>query len=66
MVCKDNPDWLIYHELVFTSKEYMRTVCEIKPEWLIEIAPHYFTEDLLKEHAKNINKIRAQVDVNKF
>ena len=32
----------MYHELVFTSKEYMRQVVEIKPEWLVEIAPHYY------------------------
>jgi len=36
------PRWLVYHELVFTTKEYMRQVSEIKPEWLIEIAPHYY------------------------
>lgn len=36
------PSWVIYHELVLTSKEYMRQVTEIQPEWLVEIAPHYF------------------------
>ena len=25
------PDWVIYHELVLTSKEYMREVCRIEP-----------------------------------
>lgn len=35
------PEWLLYHELVFTTKEYMRTVTTIQPEWLIDIAPHY-------------------------
>jgi hypothetical protein len=39
------PRWLVYHELVFTSKEYMRQVLEIKPEWLIEIAPHYYVRN---------------------
>ena len=33
------PRWLVYHELVFTSKEYMRQVIVIKPDWLLEIAP---------------------------
>jgi HrpA-like RNA helicase len=23
-----NPEWMIYHELVLTSKEYMRQVCK--------------------------------------
>lgn len=39
---EDPPRWLLYHELAFTSKEYMRTVTPIKGEWLIEIAPHYY------------------------
>ena len=36
------PRWLVYHELAFTTKEYMRTVAPIKSEWLLEIAPHYY------------------------
>jgi pre-mRNA-splicing factor ATP-dependent RNA helicase DHX16 len=36
------PRWVVYFELVFTTKEYMRQVIEIKPEWLTEIAPHYY------------------------
>ncbi|ESQ33538.1 hypothetical protein EUTSA_v10006650mg [Eutrema salsugineum] len=36
------PRWVVYHELVLTSKEYMRQVTELKPEWLIELAPHYY------------------------
>ncbi|KAM0833501.1 hypothetical protein ACQ4PT_064227 [Festuca glaucescens] len=36
------PRWVIYHELVLTTKEYMRQVTELKPEWLVEIAPHYY------------------------
>lgn len=45
--------WVIYHELVLTTKEYMRQVTELKPEWLLEIAPHYYmlkdVEDLRKK-----------------
>ncbi|KAK1696880.1 hypothetical protein QYE76_013577 [Lolium multiflorum] len=36
------PPWVVYHELVQTSKEYIRQVTELKPEWLVEIAPHYY------------------------
>ncbi|KAJ4713153.1 ATP-dependent RNA helicase [Melia azedarach] len=36
------PRWVVYHELVMTTKEYMRQVTELKPEWLVEIAPHYY------------------------
>lgn len=37
-----NPKWVIYHELVLTSKEYMRSNMPAKPEWLIEAAPHFY------------------------
>jgi len=33
---------IVYYELVMTSKSYMRQVMEIKPSWLMEVAPHYF------------------------
>ncbi|XP_057435537.1 pre-mRNA-splicing factor ATP-dependent RNA helicase DEAH1-like [Lotus japonicus] len=36
------PRWVVYYELVLTTKEYMRQVTEIKPEWLVELAPHYY------------------------
>lgn len=36
-----NPKWVIYHELVLTSKEYMRSNMPLQPEWLVEVAPHY-------------------------
>lgn len=36
------PRWVVYHEVVLTTKEYMRNVTELKPEWLVEIAPHYY------------------------
>ncbi|CAF0749495.1 unnamed protein product [Didymodactylos carnosus] len=36
------PEWLCYHELVFTTKEYMREVCVADPKWLVEFAPKFF------------------------
>ena len=36
------PDWVMYHEFVLTSKNYIRTVTAVRGEWLIEIAPHYY------------------------
>ncbi|KAG8731488.1 Cyclin-dependent kinase catalytic subunit [Ceratobasidium sp. 414] len=32
----------LYYELVMTSKSYMRQVMDIKPVWLLEVAPHFF------------------------
>lgn len=34
---EDLPRWVIYHELVFTSKEFMRQVTEIESKWLLEM-----------------------------
>ena len=41
---------LIYHELVLTTKEYMRNVFEVKPEWLIEAAPDLFSQEDFGTH----------------
>lgn len=30
------PEWVIYHELVMTTKEYMREVLHIEAKWLVE------------------------------
>jgi ATP-dependent RNA helicase DHX8/PRP22 len=41
-VFQRNPEWVIYHELVQTTKEYMREVTVIEPAWLVEFAPKFF------------------------
>lgn len=43
------PRWVIYHELVFTSKEFMRQVTEIESKWLLEVAPHYYKSKELED-----------------
>ena len=35
-------EWLVYHELVLTTKEYCREVTAIEPKWLSEVAPNFF------------------------
>jgi pre-mRNA-splicing factor ATP-dependent RNA helicase DHX16 len=50
------PRWVVYHELVLTSKEYMRCVSEIKPEWLVEIAPHYYSKKDIMDEGKKLPK----------
>jgi len=37
-----SPDWVIYHELVLTTKEYMREIITIDPKWLVDVAPNFF------------------------
>ncbi|CAG8451353.1 6552_t:CDS:10 [Paraglomus occultum] len=56
LTCKDNqivqlhpssclghqPEWVLYNEFVLTTKNYIRTVTEVKADWLLEIAPAYY------------------------
>jgi len=36
------PEWVVYHELVLTTKEYMREVTSVDCKWLVEFAPSFF------------------------
>ncbi|XP_013417202.1 probable ATP-dependent RNA helicase DHX35 [Lingula anatina] len=36
------PQWVIFNEIVQTNKDYMRDLTAIQPEWLYELAPHYY------------------------
>uniref|UniRef100_A0A915ETX1 RNA helicase n=1 Tax=Ditylenchus dipsaci TaxID=166011 RepID=A0A915ETX1_9BILA len=63
---EDRPRWLIYYELVFTSKEFMREVIEIDSKWIAELAPHYFKanelEDTInKKLPKHTGKARSEL-----
>ncbi|KAH8705133.1 putative pre-mRNA splicing factor RNA helicase [Talaromyces proteolyticus] len=35
-------EWVLYNEFVLTTKNYIRTVTSVKPEWLLEISPVYY------------------------
>ena len=55
---EDPPAWLVFFELAFTTKEYMRQVAPIQPAWLIEIAPHYYkASDIEDAKAKKMPKL---------
>ena len=32
----------MYHEFVLTTKNYIRTVIDVKGEWLVDLGPHYY------------------------
>ncbi|KAL9658554.1 hypothetical protein ABK040_006093 [Willaertia magna] len=40
------PDYVVYHELVMTAKEYMQCVTAIDGKWLPELAQTFFSEKL--------------------
>lgn len=55
------PAWVVYFELAFTTKEFMRQVAPIQPSWLVEIAPHYYQEsDVEDPKAKKMPKSRGK------
>lgn len=60
-----NPEWVCYHELVRTTKEYMREVTAIEPKWLTEFAATFY-----KTADQNPNKKRKLAKIqplhNKF
>ncbi|KAG1698522.1 Pre-mRNA-splicing factor ATP-dependent RNA helicase DHX16 [Nymphon striatum] len=60
------PRYVIYHELVFTTKEYMRQTVEIESSWLLEVAPHYYKSKELddpstKKMPKNMGKAKEEL-----
>ena len=57
-------EWVIYNEFVLTSKNYIRTVTSVRPEWLIEIAPAYYDMDnFQKGDVKlSLERIKEKVD----
>ena len=42
IVLDHKPEWILYNEFILTTKNYIRTVTDIKPEWLLLMAPQYF------------------------
>lgn len=57
------PEWVLYHEFVLTKKNYIRTVTEIKGEWLFQIAANYFNPANIKnfETKKELEKVEREM-----
>ncbi|VEL12321.1 unnamed protein product [Protopolystoma xenopodis] len=36
------PDYIIYHELIMTTKEYMQCVSSVEGQWLAELGPMFY------------------------
>ena len=64
------PRYVVYFELVLTTKEYMRQVIEIENEWLRETAPHFYKtkkldeDDGVKKMPKVLGKIKSELERN--
>ena len=44
------PDYVIYHELVMTTKEYMQCVTAVEGQWMAELGPMFYS---IKESSKS-------------
>jgi len=57
------PQFCLYHEFVLTTKNYIRTVTDVRGEWLLEIAPEYFKPAKIKvlETRKELERIEREV-----
>ncbi len=67
--CLDHkPDWVVYNEFVLTTKNYIRTVTDVKAEWLLRIAPQYY--DLANfpqcEARRQLELIQAKLDSKQY
>jgi pre-mRNA-splicing factor ATP-dependent RNA helicase DHX15/PRP43 len=62
--CLDSkPQWVMYNELILTSKNYVRTVTGIRPEWLFEMSEDYFDLDEFKnsEAKRKLERVKARL-----
>ncbi len=61
-----NPEWVIYHTLVLTTKEYMREVIAIEPKWLVEMAPNFYKSGDPSRLTKRKRQERIEPLFNKY
>ncbi|CCH60940.1 hypothetical protein TBLA_0D04440 [Henningerozyma blattae CBS 6284] len=50
-------EYVIYHSLVLTSREYMSQVTSIEPNWLLEASPHFYKPTDENSHSRKKAKI---------
>lgn len=75
------PDYVVYHELVMTAKEYMQCATSVDGYWLAELGPMFFSvkesgrsgkekkkeaAEHLKEMEVQMQKAQEQIEENKI
>uniref|UniRef100_H3CVC9 Pre-mRNA-splicing factor ATP-dependent RNA helicase PRP16 n=1 Tax=Tetraodon nigroviridis TaxID=99883 RepID=H3CVC9_TETNG len=56
------PDYIIYHELVMTTKEYMQCVTAVDGEWLAELGPMFYSvKQAGKSRQENRRRAREEI-----
>jgi pre-mRNA-splicing factor ATP-dependent RNA helicase DHX38/PRP16 len=58
------PDYIVYHELIMTVKEYMQCVTAVDGQWLAELGPMFFsvkdsTKSKIESRKKYANEMVA-------
>jgi len=65
------PDYVCYHELISTSKEYMSCVTAVEGEWLVELGPMFFSvkesfeTTLRRRHEKKLEQAKMIKEMEK-
>ena len=67
------PDYVVYHELVMTVKEYMQCVTAVDPQWLAEMGPMFFSvrtsygglKGEKEKEERNAMELEMQAEVNR-
>lgn len=59
-------EWVIYHDLVLTTKEYMHFTTSIEPKWLVDAAPTFFKVAPTDRLSKRKQAERIQPLYNKY
>lgn len=65
----NSPEYVVYHELVMTAKEYMQCATAVDGYWLAELGPMFFSvkesgksgRDKRKQAAEHLHKMEAQM-----
>ncbi|KAF2219136.1 P-loop containing nucleoside triphosphate hydrolase protein [Elsinoe ampelina] len=55
-------EWVLYNEFVLTSKNYIRTVTAVKPDWLLDISPNYYDLAEFKRGSDIRNALQRTAD----
>lgn len=61
------PEYVVYHELILTAKEYMQCVSAVEPQWLAELGPMFFSvkdsHTSRLEHKKKLKEEKTAMEL---
>ncbi|WVQ76583.1 hypothetical protein IAR50_006255 [Cryptococcus sp. DSM 104548] len=56
------PEWVLYNEFVLTTANFIRTVTEVRPEWLLEYAAEYFDPESFPANSETRRALQRVLD----